>query len=975
MCQVSLNNARRKETQGGSNSASSAAPASTTNTTTRTTRDSPSLVEDKPSWRLVSFFWSFLFTYAVLALIFMTPIVFSTFERQSTDTRGGLLSHYSLSNTLVDLFLLSVLIIVSAAHAMMQSYKCDDLHNKQSKPYPHIESHHPNGCPKSREEIEQEALEEPFCPWFKRYISRYTFLTECLSVLLGILIIVKCLARLNVEIAVMDENEEHHPVFWISLLVSAVTSTCTCFLIEQVCIRLSSLGHYNRVNRLRRVEHGRQTSSMLENNLMELEEPLLLEHEDVEEPSDQFNANQESESTHDATQGVDATAIPDITGDAQHKADWRDLLSVCRDDLPYFALAFLFLILAAIAQVLIPRYTGNMLDSIAKYSPDMHKEDIWSVPGFLTNMRKLILASILGGVFSGIRGSIFTLVGGRVNVRLRTLLMDSLLVQDIGFFDVTKTGDITSRLSSDTTLVGDQVTLNVNVFLRSLVQAIGVLIFMTILSWQLTLLAFISVPAITMLSRWYGEFIRSMTKLMQKKLADGNSISEAAIGSMPTVRALGAENTEMSEFQKYMDEYLSLNVRGAIAYMGYATAVTSLPQLVTAVVLFYGGLLVMSDKDPMTSGKLVSFLLYLSSLSDAFNSIGYIFASLTQAVGAADKVFELIHRKPKRTLPAISDAAEREMAQRNMQRIRAVEQIQRYRLAGVKPSACSGEVTFNRVTMYYPARPQRKILDEISLFVPSGSVTALVGPSGGGKSSIISLIQHLYESSSGDVFIDGIKIHDLSPEWLSANIAVVSQEPTLFARSIRSNIMYGLEGTDREPTIDEIKEAARLANASSFIEGLPQGYETDVGERGVQLSGGQKQRIAIARALVRKPKILLLDEATSALDAESEAMVQEAIDNMISKDRVKDGDSGMTVIIVAHRLSTVRNADLIFVIEKGRVVESGNHDELLENEDGPYSNLIKRQMKAHDKLERATSTISLGGTSKGSEKVIEQGDL
>lgn len=201
--------------------------------------------------------------------------------------------------------------------------------------------------------------------------------------------------------------------------------------------------------------------------------------------------------------------------------------------------------------------------------------------------------------------------------------MDSLLAQDIGFFDITKTGDITSRLSSDTTLVGDQVTLNINVFLRSLVQSIGVLIFMVMLSWQLTLLAFISVPAITIMSRWYGEYIRSLTKLMQKKLADGNSISEAALGAMPTVRAFGAESTEMLEFKEFMDQYKRLNMRNAIAYLGYATAVTSLPQLVTAVVLFYGGLLVMADGDDhITSGQLVQFLLYLTSLSDAFNSLG-----------------------------------------------------------------------------------------------------------------------------------------------------------------------------------------------------------------------------------------------------------------------------------------------------------------------------------------------------------------
>ena len=853
MCQSNPNSMRRKESQASIANERNAAQSASTS------------VEQKPSWKFVLFFSSFLLIYAVLSLVFMTPLIFPSFERNSTDTSGGIIGNYSLSLTLVDLFVLSICIIITATYAMVQSYKCDDLHNKQTRPFPYIESNHPNGSRKSREEIEQEALEEPFSPWFKRFIARYTFITECLSVAMGFLIIIKCLARLNVEIALLDEKEEHHPVFWISLLISAFTSTLTCFLIEKVCIRMSSLGHYQR--KFGQRARTRQLNEATLENILELEQPLLDDHEDVEEPL--ISNSEENNAESEGATNPNAVPTPDISGDPQHKADWKDLLSVCIDDLHYFALAFVFLIAAAVFQVLIPRYTGNMLDAIATYSSDANNGDIWSVPGFLTNMKNLIIASILGGVFSGMRGSIFTVVGGRVNVRLRTLLMDSLLSQDIGFFDITKTGDISSRLSSDTTLVGDQVTLNVNVFLRSVVQAMGVLIFMTVLSWQLTLVAFISVPAITMLSRWYGDFIRSMTKLMQKKLADGNSISEAALGSMSTVRALGAESTEMDEFQKSMDQYLSLNVRGAVAYLGYATAVTSCPQLVTAVVLFYGGMLVMSDEDPMTSGQLVSFLLYLSSLSDAFNSIGYIFASLTQAVGAADKVFELIHRKANRIMPTVSDSEADESSQRrqsSLSSIRADGQIQKFRKAGVFPASCSGEVTFNNVTMFYPARPQRKILNEMSLFVPSGHVAALVGPSGGGKSSVISLIQNLYGSSGGDIYIDGIKIHDLSPDWLSANVAVVSQEPTLFARSIRRNIIYGLEGTDREPSNEEIEEAARLANASAFIETLPQGYDTDVGERGVQLSGGQKQRIAIARALVRKPRILLLDEVSEKIE-------------------------------------------------------------------------------------------------------------
>jgi ABC-type multidrug transport system fused ATPase/permease subunit len=284
--------------------------------------------------------------------------------------------------------------------------------------------------------------------------------------------------------------------------------------------------------------------------------------------------------------------VSDITGDSNYKATWRDLLAMCYPDLYLICVAFVFLLLAAVAQVFIPKFLGKILDALTSAFADQrdggggdsrHKS-MFEIPGFLDNVKLLVVASVLAGVFAGIRGSIFTVVGGRVNVRLRIQLMDSLLAQDIGFFDVTKTGDITSRLSSDTTLVGDQVSLNVNVFLRSLVQAAGVLLFMFLVSWQLSILAFISVPLITVFSRWYGEYIRSLTKLMQKKLADGNSVCEAALGAMSTVRVFDAAEAELSEFESCMKNYLQLNTRSAIAYCGYATFVTSLPQLVFAVV-------------------------------------------------------------------------------------------------------------------------------------------------------------------------------------------------------------------------------------------------------------------------------------------------------------------------------------------------------------------------------------------------------
>jgi ATP-binding cassette subfamily B (MDR/TAP) protein 9 len=396
---------------------------------------------------------------------------------------------------------------------------------------------------------------------------------------------------------------------------------------------------------------------------------------------------------------------------------------------------------------------------------------------------------------------------------------------------------------------------------------------------------------------------------------------------MRTVRAFGAEKSELQNYKNCMDKYSSLNNKSALAYLGYATTVTSLPYLAIALILFYGGLLIQSNSDDhISKGQLVSFLLYLQSLADAFTSIGYIFASLTQAVGASDKVFELMHRKPRITPPSPPPE-------------------------GVVPEECKGEVVIRDVDLFYPARPQRKVLDHMNLSAPPGHVVALVGPSGGGKSSLISLIQHLYEPSSGCIMIDGMDVHNINKSWLSRCVSVVSQEPTLFGRSISKNIIYGLEGSQYEPLDEDIKHAAYLANASGFIEALPQGYNTEVGERGVQLSGGQKQRIAIARALVRKPRILLLDEATSALDSESEAAVQDAIDGMLRRGRGNTSEA-MTVIVVAHRLSTVRNADIIYVIEKGRVVERGRHDDLIQVKDGAYYKLVNRQMKLHETIDQ-----------------------
>lgn len=901
--------------------------------------------EKRPSWWTYAWFLLFLAIDALFSLLLLTPIIPGLQKIEDADERPA---HYTLHGSLLDVAIVTALRICFALYALVRYYRQEKL------PQEPFDLFHENGERKSKEELDEEALEESVIRWLLRYSSRYAFPCELLSVVTACLVIVKCLARLDVEIGIFDDAKPTHPIFWTVLCISALASVVECLSVEPVGMILGQCGRSHRHNRLQRNSSSSRVDPLLN-------QPLLsTRNEDgdtIIERDEEAQPERDARSFEDENQ--DNGRESDDCGGA-HNAGWSDLYKLLKPDAHLIFLAFAFLLLAAAAQVYIPKYTGNVLDSLVNAHSNDSKQrghDIWDIPGFMPNIEKLVVASILAGLFAGIRGSIFTVVGGRVNVRMRLVLMDSLLCQDIGFFDVTKTGDITSRLSSDTTLVGDQVTYNVNIFLRSFVQAVGVLIFMFMISWKLSLLAFISVPAITILSKWYGHYVKKLTKLMQKKLADGNSVSEAALSSMSTVRAFGAEAAELNEFEDSMEKYLALNMKSAIAYVGYNFFYCSLPQLVIALVLFYGGLLVRSSgHDHISSGQLVSFLLYLSSLSDAFNSIGYIFASLTQAAGAAEKVFELVSRKPRISPPSnLQDAETEEVAHAGGGKERRVAGIRSKRVdiqrkRGLSPPDCAGEIDLRDVDMFYPARPQQRVLQGMTMKAPPGKVVALVGPSGGGKSSIVSLLQHLYEPARGNVCIDNIKVQDLSLEWLSRHVSVVSQEPTLFARSIRRNIIYGLEGTSAEPTLEEIREAAQLANAASFIEALPLGYETNVGERGVQLSGGQKQRICICRALVRKPRILLLDEATSALDAESEALVQEAIDGMLARGR-EGSVASMTVIIIAHRLSTIRNADIIYVVESGHVVECGSHSDLVENKDGTYANLIKRQIKAQNKLE------------------------
>lgn len=451
---------------------------------------------DEQSSLKVWLFLGFLTFDAISSLVLCTPLV--PFVKQH---KGTTLDHYTIYGSLSDLAVLAILRLVTALYALLRSY-CSDTAPPESP----FELYHPNGDRKTREELDNEALEEPCCPWFRRYISRSAFPCEVICLVSGLFSVFKCLLRLNYEIGTMSDTLPQHPIFWFALAMSALCSTVDAAYLDSVTKLVGELGQS------RRQRMGNTWMRRISSNLSI---PLLSSDVPVEEDIDEEEGEDDIADEH-------ARGVSDITGDTTYKANWSDLLMLCAPDVHWIAMAFVFLLLAATAQIYIPKFTGNILDALTETyqdeDDDSNRTPIWDVPGFVSNVEKLIVASILCGVFSGVRGSIFTVVGGRVNVRLRVRLMDALLSQDIGFFDVTKTGDITSRLSSDTTLVGDQVTLNVNVFLRSLVQAIGVLMFMFIVSWQLSLLAFISVPVITVLSKAYGNYVRSLTKLMQKKV-------------------------------------------------------------------------------------------------------------------------------------------------------------------------------------------------------------------------------------------------------------------------------------------------------------------------------------------------------------------------------------------------------------------------------------------------------------------------
>jgi ABC transporter fused permease/ATP-binding protein len=570
----------------------------------------------------------------------------------------------------------------------------------------------------------------------------------------------------------------------------------------------------------------------------------------------------------------------------------RRLLSLARPERVPLTIGTILLFLASGLELLYPQVIKQLIDGV------LASRDISSINSLA--MALLMIAVLQSASVTG-RVYLFTLCGERIVARLRDRLYRSILSQEIAFFDQRRTGDLTNRLASDTTLLQSAVSSNIATGLRNITTVIGGLTLLFYSSRSLTLLMVVTVPPLALAAVFVGRRLRRHSRDMQESLARASEVAEETFSGIRTVRSFAQEKAEGQRYSKAIWRSFGVakkRAKNAAAFTGF-TFFAGYGSI--ALVLWYGGRLIVADQ--MSVGELTSYLLYTATVALSVSSLGDLWADLMRSAGAATHIFELLDREPR--LPVSG---------------------------GEILDKVEGRVEFRSLSFVYPARPDVSVLKKIDLTLNPGEIVALVGPSGSGKSTLSALISRLYDPTDGRILFDGRELTELDPTWVRRQIGVVSQEPILFSTTIEQNIRYGRE----EASDEDVILAAKAANAHDFIAKFPDGYETQVGERGVQLSGGQKQRIAIARAVLKDPRVLILDEATSALDAESEFLVKEALDRLMQ---------GRTTLVIAHRLSTVKDAHRVVVLFEGTIVQTGNHEELMQ-EEGIYRRLVQRQFFA-----------------------------
>jgi ATP-binding cassette subfamily B protein len=583
----------------------------------------------------------------------------------------------------------------------------------------------------------------------------------------------------------------------------------------------------------------------------------------------------------------------------------RLALPFMRPYITHILITFCFLAIAAVLALSIPVAVRYVIDY------GFSAEQTASINRYF---RYLLILALLFALFSALRYYFVMWLGERVVADIRTRVYQHIIKMSPTFFEVTRTGEVLSRLTTDTTLVQSVVGAGISIALRSSFTLLGGLVMLFVTNSPLAILILGMIPLVVLPVLLYGKKIRRLSRRSQDRIADASGIAGESLNAIQIVQAFTLEDF----LGKRFSDSVELAFQAALTRLRASSLLSGLIVFTSfgaiIIVLWTGAHAVIEGT--VTAGILGQFILYAVMVAGSTTALGEVWGDVQRAAGAMERLMELLHTEPDIKVPA--------------------EPVP-------LPDAGKGHIKLEEVCFHYPSRSRQLALDHFSLEIRPGETVALVGPSGAGKSTVFQLLMRFYDPQAGRIGLQGVDIKDADPAEVRRHIGVVPQNTVLFAESALENIRYGKP----EATDAEVRAAARAAIADEFIERLPEGYDSFLGEKGVRLSGGQQQRIAIARAILKNPPVLLLDEATSALDAESEQLVQEALEHLMA-DR--------TTIVIAHRLATVKKVDRIIVMQDGRIIDIGRHDELYRR-GGLYARLADLQFGENTGQDEASELL------------------